>query len=82
MEVLISVENFEDDDVAREINSPRSLEACLRAGLDPSQLYPKPAETFVSRKLTSEMVEVKVDHYEKKRQGIFNLCIGKRRIFL
>jgi hypothetical protein len=69
MEVLVSIENFEDGDNTREINSPRSLEACLRAGLDPSQLYPKPPEAFASKKLTKEMIEVKIDHFEKKRQG-------------
>lgn len=69
MEVLISIENFEDGENTREINSPRSLEACLRAGLDPSQLYAKPPEAFASKKLTKEMIEVKIDHFEKKRTG-------------
>lgn len=69
MEVLISIDNFEDGENTREINSPRSLEACLRAGLDPSQLYPKSREAFVSKKLTKEMIDVKYDHFEKKRQG-------------
>ena len=36
MELIITINNFEDGGVCRDINSPRSLEACLRAGLDPS----------------------------------------------
>ena len=69
MEVLISVENFEDGETAREINSPRSLESCLRSGLDPSELFPKPYEKFASKRLTKEMVEIKLDNFEKKRRG-------------
>ena len=76
MEVLISVENFEDGETAREINSPRSLESCLRSGLDPSELFPKPYEKFISKKLTKEMVEIKYENFEKKRRGtpITQLC--------
>lgn len=69
MEILFSVENFEENDTYREINSPRTLEACLRAGLDPSELYPKPRKKFVSKKLTEEMIDTKFDLFEKKRQG-------------
>ena len=35
MELIITINNFEDGGVCRDINSPRSLEACLRSGLDP-----------------------------------------------
>ena len=38
MELIITINNFEDGGVCRDINSPRSLEACLRAGLEPSGL--------------------------------------------
>lgn len=69
MDVLISVENFEDCGTALEINSPRSLESCLRSGLDPSELFPKPYEKFVSKGLTKEMIEIKLDNFEKKRRG-------------
>lgn len=69
MDVLISVENFEDGGTALEINSPRSLESCLRSGLDPSELFPKPYEKFASKGLTKEMVEIKLDNFEKKRRG-------------
>jgi hypothetical protein len=68
MEILISVENFEDGETAREINSPRSLESCLRSGLDPSELFPKPYGKFVTKKLTKEMVDIKFELSEKKRR--------------
>ena len=75
MEVLVSIENFVDGEIVRELNSPRTLEACLRAGLDPSELYPKSLDAFKSKRLTSEMVALKLENYDKKRRGI-NLIIN------
>ena len=69
MEIPISVENFEDGETAREINSPRSLESCLRSGLDPSELFPKAFEKFSCKNLTKEMVQIKLENFEKKRRG-------------
>lgn len=70
MEILFSVENFEESGGNyREINSPRSLEACLRSGLDPAELYPRPQKDFVSKNLTDEMVDIKYKAFEKKRMG-------------
>lgn len=68
MDLIITVDNFEDGGAAREINSPRSLEACLRSGLDPKELLPKPRGAFVSAQLTKEMVDAKVAMFEKKRK--------------
>ena len=36
---LVSVNNFHT--VQAPINSPRTLEACLRSGFDPKELYPR-----------------------------------------
>ena len=84
MEILITVENFEDSGASekyREINSPRSLEACLRSGLDPAELYPKPKNLFLrslkssiraTSPLTTEMMDIKFDAFNKKRSG-FNI---------
>ena len=66
---LISVENFEDGNVTREINSPRSLESCLRSGLDPSELHPKSFDRLGSKHLPQEMIDIKHDYFEKKRRG-------------
>lgn len=68
MEILFSVENFEENGGKyREINSPRSLEACLRSGLDPAELYPRAKKDFVDKTLTEEMVDIKYRTFEKKR---------------
>jgi hypothetical protein len=73
MEVLVSVENFEDANGRfREINSPRSLEACLRSGLDPSELYPRTKGALRERGLSPEKLEIKYTSFENKRKGSFS----------
>jgi len=70
MDSLYSILNFDDGANTREITSPRSLEACLNAGIDPVELKRKNRERFQSnKKLTDEMVEKKFLAYERKRQG-------------
>lgn len=72
MEVLISAENFEEPSGRyREINSPRTLEACLRSGLDPSELYPRPKSEFKEKGLTKEMIDIKYQVFQQKREGNF-----------
>ena len=43
---LVSLEDFLKGKKPRIINSPRSLEACLRQGLDPAELIPKSLAKF------------------------------------
>lgn len=71
MEVLVSVENFEEPNGRyREVNSPRSLEACLRSGLDPSELYPRSKGSLRERGLSPDKLEIKFTSFETKRKGI------------
>ena len=70
METLISVLNFEQAEPGSEINSPRTLEACLRAGYDPSELLPKQRKHFKEKGLTDEMIDIKFQTFERKRQGL------------
>ncbi len=64
----MTIENFNEDGAVREINSPRTLEACLRVGLDPVELIPKSRNAFVSKDLTKQMIDIKYETFEKKRQ--------------
>ena len=70
METLVTVRNFDETGEGPEINSPRSLEACLRCGYDPQELYSKDMSAFRGRGLTDEMVEIKYNQFEKKRSGM------------
>lgn len=78
MEILVTVDNFEQNHGAyREINSPRTLEACLRTGLDPSELYPRSKRFFNEKGLTPEMVNFKFDAFESKRKGSIFIAMNK-----
>jgi len=69
MDNIFSIINFDDGQKSKIINSPRSLEACLKSGIDPSELKKRSREKFVSVKLTEEMIDKKFEAFEKKRQG-------------
>jgi hypothetical protein len=70
MEVLISVDNFEEPNGRyREINSPRTLEACLRTGLDPTELYPRSKTEFKDGNISKEMLDIKYGTFQSKREG-------------
>lgn len=68
MESLITILNFEDYP-GHEINSPRTLEACLRCGYEPNELYSKNKKSFFAKDLTDEMITTKYEAFERKRKG-------------
>jgi hypothetical protein len=71
METLITIDNFELPQFANhEINSPRTLEACLRSGYDPAELRTKPKMFFKTKDITEEMLEIKHNTFERKRLGM------------
>lgn len=82
MDLIINIENFEDGGAAREMNSPRTLEACLRSGLDPKELAPQPRSSFLSKTLTKEMVDAKLAMFEKKRRDKINAVKQERNAII
>lgn len=73
---LFSVNNFQSQTPPRPINSPRSLEGCLRAGLDPNDLLPKPKSSFNAPGLADRMLDIKYETYERKRND--NIALVKK----
>ena len=67
MESIYTIHTFED--AGREINSPRSLEACLRVGIDPSELGPRSVKSFARKGLEEDLVLKLHENFEKKRKG-------------
>jgi hypothetical protein len=45
-------------------------EACIRQGMDPAELLPKPRSLFAAKSLTKEMIDMKYNAFENKRKGI------------
>lgn len=64
----ISLDNYEQF-LPRPINSPRSLEACLRQGVDPKELVPHHVEDFMEQGMEREFAEMQHQHFERKRKG-------------
>ncbi len=68
MELSINIENFEEGGTTHVINSPRTMEACLRVGVDPSELYRRKRGDFVEKGATKDMIKIKYQAFEKRRQ--------------
>lgn len=66
----------------REINSPRSLEACLRSGLDPLELLPRPKSDFQEKRLTKEMLDIKYNVFENKRRDKITMVAEERHAII
>ena len=79
---LVSLENFMDGGKARMIDSPRSLEACLRQGLDPASLFPKPLSKWQEEEELREVAVCKYEHYEQKRLDRLAQARSERNIIV
>lgn len=78
MEALYSIEDFESGGQIREVNSPRSLDAFLKVGLDPSEVLPKPKSAFETKSITKEQLDIKYNHFERKRKDKIAMVIAER----
>jgi hypothetical protein len=81
--MIISLENFDIHARTKPIlNSPRSIEACRRQGIEPEELVTKTLEqirhiykdSFNDRK----SLEVKLEHYETRRKAKLELVRKER----
>ena len=50
------------------VTSPRSVRACLEAGVDPASLAPRPVSAFADPSLNAEQQRFKWEHYELARR--------------
>ncbi|GMI06510.1 hypothetical protein TrLO_g11817 [Triparma laevis f. longispina] len=71
MNEIYSILNFEAGERPRVPNSPRTLEACLRSGIAPESLLPKPLKDFKQKGIPlarDGVARAKYEHYEMRRQ--------------
>jgi hypothetical protein len=66
-EAIVDINNFISGNEYKEINSPRSMEACLRQGLDPSELYPHEKESYRRKGMSDAMLNIAFANAERKR---------------
>lgn len=68
---LVSLSNFDfDDPQAAKINSPRSLEACIKAGVDPLDLIKKPLSSFKGPRVLLRHAQKEYRGNEKMREKL------------
>jgi len=75
---VISLENFDKHNTKPPyLNSPRSLEACKRHGIEPAELLHIPLskykETLEEKNLSNKIVKSLWEHNKKKREEDFQL---------
>ena len=76
---IVSVKDVENTEQALTVNSPRTLEACQREGVDPEELTYRPFNEFASSVLPNELAQMRFDYYENKRQEVIKIIKKTRR---
>ena len=66
------METFDAYKASARLNSPRSVDACRRQGIDPRELLyvsqEDYAEKLKGKKLEKELLRLRWEHHEKKRK--------------
>jgi hypothetical protein len=60
-------------------SSPRSVEACLRMGIDPACLLHRPLDHFLRAERSPELTQLAYEHEEGIRQGRLKALVEERR---
>lgn len=81
--MIISLDNFDEHGRSKPyLNSPRSLEACKRQGIEPEELIIRTIEDI--RKIYKDGIndkkslQIKLDHYETRRQNKLEIVRKER----
>jgi hypothetical protein len=75
-----SLENFDENNTLQPLlNSPRSLEACRRQGLEPHEFVYRHPESFEEQGVSGEIVQLRWRHYEKKRREKLHWALEERQ---
>ena len=83
-ENLISLEDVDFSSKSKMINSPRSLEACNRVGIQPSELYQISQEDFKKKYpdligMSDKLIQYRYEAEEKFRKETVNQVIEERK---
>lgn len=60
-------------------SSPRSVEACMRTGIDPASLLRRPLEHFLRSERSPELAQLAFQHEEGIRQERLKALVEERR---
>ena len=70
------------------LNSPRSLEACRRQGIEPEELLYKSKKDLKKelgtegKQLTKQLMELRWEHYEERRKEKIKILVDERNIII
>ena len=79
---LVTLDNVEELGRNFVINSPRSLESCLRLGLDTSELVAKDLNTFRQKFIPESVTMIKYNHYEQRRNENLKEARNERNMMI
>lgn len=66
----LNVEDIDDYEQTAVVNSPRSIEACLREGIRPEDLLYLPPSEFANDQNPQELNDLHYDYFEAKRKDL------------
>ncbi len=79
---MTTLENFDPHQTKARINSPRSLDACKRQGIDPNELLYVSMEEYKQRVkkrgLDPELLKIRWEHHEEKRKEKMKVLLEVR----
>ena len=70
----ISLKNYPDQEEIERINTPLSLEACRKEGIDPEELLFYPFEAFARPNLQKSVQKLNYDFYESQRKKLLKIA--------
>lgn len=77
---MISIETFNSDQPKADlINSPRSVEACKKLGINPQELVYKHFDQIKVQGMDPKKIELQWAHLENKRKEKISLVANERR---
>jgi hypothetical protein len=79
---MVTLENFIELGKNHIINSPRSIEACLRLGLDTASLVPKTVKDYMAKDVPKFVAEIKFNHEENIRKKDLKDALGERNYII
>lgn len=75
---IVTIGDAKRQDNKDLINSPKSLEACRKEGIDPKELLHRPFKEFENSALRPEIAQMRYEYYENKRLELIKVIERER----
>lgn len=78
----ISLKNYPDQEEVERVNTPLSIEACRKEGIDPEELLFYPFEAFARPNLQKSVQKLNFDFYESQRKKLLKIARAQYKSLL